>query len=168
MKRALLFLLLSCTYLHSTFSQDTITYNVYFPNAVHHEAEISIQLENIEATELNVIMSKSSPGRYAEHNFGKNIYNLLVYDDDNKNLSIRRSEPDVWTISDINQTLNISYTLYANHADGTYSGIDAGFAHLNMPASILWIKDMEHIPSKIIFNLPRHKFMDDCHTIDYA
>lgn len=154
MKRAFLFLLLSCTYLHSSFSQDTLTYTINFPNAVHHEAEISLHIEDIQANELTAIISNSSPGRYAEHNFGKNVYSMQAYDDDNKSSSIQRVEPNIWAIADINQTINISYTLYANHADGTYSGIDAGFANLNMPATLLWIQGMELIPVKVIFNLP--------------
>lgn len=150
-----IFLLFSLSFilLQPSIAQDTLTYSVYFPNAVHHEAEISIQLENVQTGVLKAVMSKSSPGRYAVHNFGKNIYNLLAYDDDNKNISIRRTEPDIWEISGINQKVNISYTLYANHADGTYSGIDAGFANLNMPATFLWIMGMEDIPVKVIFNL---------------
>lgn len=154
MNYASLFFVLSITFLHPSLSQDTVTYQIYFPNAVHHEAEISISLEGLQANEMTAIMSKSSPGRYALHDFAKNIYNLKAYDDDNTDVVINKIEPDVWNLSGINKTLNVSYTLYANHADGTYSGIDADFANLNMPATFLWIKGMEHIPIKVIFNLP--------------
>lgn len=154
MNKATLLFIFSLTFLHPSLSQDTVTYRIYFPNAVHHEAEISIRLEGVQANELTAIMSKSSPGRYAIHDFGKNIYNLKAYDDDNANVTIRKSEPDIWKLSGINNILNVSYTLYANHADGTYSGIDAEFANLNMPATFLWIKGMDHIPIKVIFNLP--------------
>ena len=138
------------------YAQDTITYKISFPNEVHHEAEISLRLENIQSEELTVIMSKSSPGRYAIHNFGKNIYNLKAYDDDNTNVSIQKSEPDVWNLAGVNTTINISYTLFANHADGTYSSIDTEFANLNLPATLLWVKGMERIPVKVIFNLPNN------------
>lgn len=154
MNKAFLFLFLSLTFLNPSHSQDTIAYQVYFPNAVHHEAEISIRLEGIQTNELTAVMSKSSPGRYAVHDFAKNIYNIKAYDDDNTNATINKSEPDVWSLSGINNTLNVSYTLYANHADGTYSGIDADFANLNIPATFLWIEGMDHIPIKVIFNLP--------------
>ena len=154
MNKAFLLFVLSLTYLQPSLSQDTITYTVYFPNAVHHEAEISLRLERVQSKELTAIMSKSSPGRYSIHDFGKNIYNIKAYDDDNVSVSIQKIEPDVWSLAGINNTLNVSYTLYANHADGTYSGIDAEFANLNMPATLLWIKGMESLPVKVIFNLP--------------
>lgn len=153
MIRAFLLFSLTLIFLQPLFSQDTITYTINFPNAVHHEAEISLRLEHVQSKELTAIMSKSSPGRYAVHNFGKNIYNLNAYDDDNTNVSIQKIEPDTWIFSGINNTLNISYTLYANHADGTYSGIDADFSILNIPATLLWIKGMEHIPVKVIFSI---------------
>ena len=102
MKRAAIFLFLSCIYLHSTFSQDTLTYTIYFPNAVHHEAEITLRLENLPSEELTVIMSKSSPGRYATHNFAKNIYNLSAFNDTDAKVSIQKTEPNIWKISGIN------------------------------------------------------------------
>lgn len=157
MNKAILVFFLALIFSQPSHSQDTISYHVYFPNAVHHEAEISMRLEGIQSEELTAIMSKSSPGRYAVHDFGKNIYNLKAYDDDNVNVNIKKIESDTWTLSGINSTLNVSYTLYANHADGTYSGIDDDFIHLNMPATFLWIKGMEHIPIKVIFNFSDKK-----------
>lgn len=154
MKKAFFCIILSYPILLNAFSLDTITYNIHFPNAVHHEAEISIQLENIDKSEIIALMSKSSPGRYAEHNFGKNIYNLNVSDAQNSAITLAKIQPDAWSISGIKNSVTINYTLYANHADGTYSGIDADFANLNMPATLIWIKEMEERPVKVIFNLP--------------
>ena len=99
-------------------------------------------------------MSTSSPGRYAEHNFAKNIYNIRAIEGENPDIAIKKIEPDRWEISGIKNSAVISYTLYANHADGTYSGIDADFANLNMPSSLLWIKDMESYPAKVTFHMP--------------
>jgi predicted metalloprotease with PDZ domain len=47
----------------------------------------------------------------------------------------------------------LSYTLYGNHADGTYAGIDATNYHLNMPAAFMWVKGMEKAPINIHFNI---------------
>lgn len=154
MKSVFIFTILFISILGAAFSQDTITYNMYFPNAVHHEAEISVSLSNIDAEEITAIMSTSSPGRYSEHNFAKNIYNLKAYGDESLEVSMQKTESNEWKISGINNSLLISYTLYANHADGTYSGIDANFANINMPSSLLWVKGMEENPVKIIFHMP--------------
>lgn len=154
MKYLSLSILLICVVAIATVAQDTITYKVSFPNAVHHEAEIAIQLGNISKERIHVVMSKTSPGRYAVHDFGKNVYNVKAFGEQNNQLQIHRIEPDAWEISNIQENLNLQYTLFANHADGTYSGIDADFANLNMPATFMWIEGMEDLPIKVIFDLP--------------
>ncbi len=154
MKKVILSILLSFILLQSANSQDTITYLIRFPNAVHHEADITIKLDNVKDSAVTAIMSKASPGRYAMHNFGKNIYSLFAVDDSNAKYEINRTAPDRWKVSNIHSSVLINYTLYANHADGTYSGIDEDFANLNMPATLLWIEHMEHLPIKVIFDLP--------------
>jgi predicted metalloprotease with PDZ domain len=136
------------------FAQDTITYKISFPNAVHHEAEIDIQLGKFKGDQLSAVMSKTSPGRYAVHDFGKNVYNLKAYGLNNSALPIQRIEPDVWAVGNIQGALSIQYTLFASHADGTYSGIDADFANLNMPATFMWIEGMDDLPIKVVFDLP--------------
>lgn len=135
-------------------AQDTLEYQISFPNAIHHEAEISLTINTLSSGSLNLVMSKTSPGRYAVHDFGKNIYNLKAIDSSNQQLDIHRIEPDVWQVDDSRGKTVIQYTLYANHPDGTYSGIDAAFANLNMPATLIWVAGMENNPIKIKFNLP--------------
>ena len=99
-------------------------------------------------------MSKTSPGRYAVHDFGKNVYNVKAFGAHNDQVQIQRVEPDAWEISNIQENLSLQYTLFANHADGTYSGIDADFANLNMPATFMWLEGMEDLPIKVVFDLP--------------
>ena len=154
MKRSFLALFFSNYLFLISYAQDTITYNLYFPNAVHHEAEITLTVKNINTNTLTAVMSKSSPGRYAEHNFGKNVYHVNAFDEDNTDITIQKTESHQWEFHNINNSLTISYTLYGNHADGTYTGIDAAFANLNMPATLMWVQGMEEHPVKVIFNLP--------------
>lgn len=155
MKYLSLSILLICVVAILAIAQDTVTYKVSFPNAVHHEAEIAIQLGNINKERINVVMSKTSPGRYAVHDFGKNVYNVKAFGENNDHLQIKRVEPDVWEIGNIQEDLSLEYTLFANHADGTYSGIDDDFANLNMPATFMWIEGMEDMPIKVVFELPK-------------
>jgi predicted metalloprotease with PDZ domain len=154
MKHVSLSILLLCLVALTAAAQDTITYKISFPNAVHHEAEIAIHLGNIDEDHINVVMSRTSPGRYAVHDFGKNVYNLKAFGADKEPLKTHRTEPDVWQVNTMQQNLNLQYTLFANHADGTYSGIDADFANLNMPATFMWIEETSHLPIKLVFDLP--------------
>ncbi len=78
------FYLLAITLLLATASfaqqeQRPIFYSVSFPNAVHHEAEIVITIPQAPGGKMLLRMSRSSAGRYATHEFGKNIYNIKAY-----------------------------------------------------------------------------------------
>ncbi len=57
-------------------SQTAVKYEISFENAVHHEAEIKIQFSNVANGKFSFRMSRTSPGRYAIHEFAKNVYNV--------------------------------------------------------------------------------------------
>lgn len=141
-------LLLSATAL----AQSEISYTVSFPNAIHHEAEISMRVPQVPAGVMRFRMSRSSPGRYATHEFGKNVYNVKAVGENNKPLSVKQIEGDVWEIASHGSTVIISYTLFGNHMDGTYVGIDASNAHLNMPAAFMWVVGMDKRALTFKFN----------------
>lgn len=132
-----------------------IYYAVSFPNAAHHEAEITMTIPDVTAgVPLRVRMSRSSPGRYATHEFGKNVYNVKATDVSGKALVIKQVEGDVYEVAQHPATVKISYTLFGNHTDGTYVGIDESHAHFNMPASFMWVTDKSFVsrPIKFEFN----------------
>lgn len=116
-------------------------YAISFPNAAHHEAEIVFTIPKAPLGLLDLRMSRSSAGRYATHEFGKNIYNLKAFNADGTPLSIKQVEGDKYEIAEHGEVVKISYTLFANWTDGTYAGIDASHAHLNMPAVFLWLNN---------------------------
>ncbi|MDJ1484572.1 PDZ domain-containing protein [Cytophagaceae bacterium YF14B1] len=136
------------------YCQSAIYYRVSFPNAIHHEAEITANFSGLSSQPLIVRMSRSSPGRYATHEFGKNIYNLKATDANGNYIPVNRLESDLWEIPKHGTTVNILYTLFGNLVDGTYAGIDETHAHLNMPASFLWAKGLESAPISITFDIP--------------
>jgi len=144
----ILFLFLSA----GAFAQKPIFYEITFPNAAHHEAEIRMTIPESPSGTIRVRMSRSSAGRYATHEFGKNIYNVRAYGVDSAKLDIKQVEGDVYEIKKHDATVKISYTLYANYVDGTYSGIDESHAHLNMPATFMWAPGLENRAIKILFN----------------
>ncbi|MEO7213050.1 PDZ domain-containing protein [Mucilaginibacter sp.] len=132
--------------------QKAIYYTISFPNAIHHEAEILLTIPQAPGGALKVRMSRSSPGRYATHEFGKNIYNLKATGADNAPLVIKQLEGDLYEVQGTGETVKITYTLFGNWTDGTYAGIDASHAHLNMPASIMWAEGQDDRPIRVQFN----------------
>ena len=99
-------------------------------------------------------MSRSSPGRYATHEFGKNVYNVRAVDEASKPLTITRVDGDVYEVPKHNGTVKITYTLYGNYPDGTYMGIDPQSIHLNMPATFMWLSGSDEQSITVRFNLP--------------
>ncbi len=134
------------------FCQSSIRYEISFPNAVHHEAEVSLEVSEIPAGPLTFRMSRSSPGRYATHEFGKNVYNVKAVDPNGAALSVKQVQGDVYEIEKHNGQAKITYTIFGNWIDGTYLGIDKTHAHMNMPATFLWIPGMENRSVSIKFN----------------
>ena len=116
----------------------TNSYTISFENAVHHEAVVSVNFPNVVSDTLEVRMSRSSPGRYALHEFAKNIYDFKAMDGNGNLLKVFRKDPYSWFVFDHNGTVNISYTLFANRGDGTYSQVDETHAHLNIPATFMY------------------------------
>ena len=137
-------------------AQQQVSYHLSFPNAVHHEAQISVKFTGIATDTLQVLMPRSSPGRYALHEFAKNVYSVKAIDSKGNQLPINRSTPHQWDITGHqNGDVTVSYTLFGDHADGTYTGIDETHAHLNMPATLLYAKGFEKAPAKVTFRVPQ-------------
>ena len=67
--RSYLSTLLSLFFVACSFAQSLTRYEIRFENAVHHEAEISIWYSDLDSRDLRIRMSRSSPGRYAVHEF---------------------------------------------------------------------------------------------------
>ncbi|GGE59302.1 putative metalloprotease with PDZ domain [Pedobacter psychrotolerans] len=134
------------------FAQKEISYTVTFPNAIHHEAEIAMSIPNVPTGNLIVRMSRSSPGRYATHEFGKNVYNLKAFDANGKALSIKQSAGDVYEIPSHSNQVKVTYTLFGNWIDGTYAGFDETHAHMNIPATFAFPVGMDDRPRLVKFD----------------
>lgn len=116
----------------------TNTYEISFENAVHHEAFVKGSFPDIKNDTIAFRMSRTSPGRYALHEFAKNVYAFTATDSKGKALTVTRPNPYQWNVSGHDGTVNISYTLFANWGDGTYSQVDETHAHLNIPATFMY------------------------------
>ena len=137
-------------------AQEPVRYELRFPNRVHHEAEIRATFTGIQRPVLEVKMSRSSPGRYALHEFAKNVYNFRASDAQGHPLSITRPNPYGWSITGHQGTVIVEYTLYGDRTDGTYDGIDETHAHLNLPATLVWAAGFENRPASLKIEIPEH------------
>ncbi len=144
-------LILGLITLSYAYAQKPIHYVVTFPQAIHHEAEVSMHMEEIKEKPLRFKMSRSSPGRYATHEFGKNIYHLKAFDENQKPLPIKVLQGDIFQIDNPGSKVKIQYTLFGNWVDGTYAAIDETHAHLNIPATFIYPEGYGRHPRTVSF-----------------
>lgn len=157
MRLLLSWFFLSFLVITGSWAQSEVNYSLAFPNAVHHEAEVTVEFRDIKTPILEVRMSRSSPGRYALHEFAKNVYNVQAVNSQGKTLTVTRPNPHQWNVSGHDGTVKITYSLFGDRADGTYNGIDGQHAHLNMPASLMYALGFEASPATVKFAIPTGK-----------
>jgi predicted metalloprotease with PDZ domain len=133
---------------------DTVRYEVAFPDAAHHEAAVSVTFPVRARDTLEVWMSRSSPGRYALHEFAKNVYGVTAVDGRGRPLRVVQRDPYKWRIGGHDGTVTFRYTLFGDRADGTYAQVDRSHAHLNMPATFAWARGLERRPIAVRFEPP--------------
>jgi len=131
-----------------------VSYTISFENAVHHEAVVTARFTGVPPGPLEVRMSVSSPGRYARMDFSRHVYNFRAADGRGRELGATRPDPYGWTIDGHDGTVEVRYTLYGDYGNGTFTGIDASHAHLNMPATFVWARGMEGRPIEVEFRIP--------------
>lgn len=128
---------------------DPVHYSISFENAVHHEAEISITWTDLPDEPLHIVVSRSSPGRYAIHDFAKNVYGVSAEDGAGRRRDAARVTPHEWKVSRHDGTVTFRYTLFGDRVDGTFTAVDETHAHLNMPATFAWARGQENRPIRL-------------------
>lgn len=128
-----------------------VSYELSFDNAAQREARIAVTYRQLKPGAVEFRMARSSPGRYAIHEFAKNVYSVSAKDGAGRALKIDRSDPYSWRVSGHDGTVTFAYTLYGDRGDGTYSQIDQTHAHLNMPATLIWAAGYDDRPIRVTF-----------------
>ncbi|WNO52648.1 M61 family metallopeptidase [Stakelama saccharophila] len=129
-----------------------VRYDVRFPHPEHHEARISVTYRDLADGPVTFRMARSSPGRYALHEFAKNVYSVSAVDGAGKALPVLRDNPYGWRVVGHDGTVTLTYTLYGDRGDGTYAQIDPTHAHLNMPATFMWATGYDDRPIRVTFH----------------
>ena len=131
-------------------AQQRVEYDISFPNAAQHEARVVATFSGVpRGSVLHARMSRSSPGRYALHEFAKNVYDVAVTDGRGRTLAATRPDPYGWDVAGHDGTVRVSYTIFGDRTDGTYLGVDRTHAHLNMPATFIWARGLDTAPIRL-------------------
>ena len=132
----------------------TIQYRLSFPEPQHRWMQVEALFPGVPAGALQVRMSRSSPGRYALHEFAKNVYAVEIADGTGKALTAARPDAHQWDVDGHDGTVRVRYRVYGDRVDGTYLGIDTSHAHINTPAALMWARGLERRPVRVTLTQP--------------
>jgi len=138
-------------------AQAPVAYRVSFPSPEHRWMQVEVTFPDVPAGPLQVRMSRSSPGRYALHEFAKNVFDVQVKDGKGRPLTALRPNLHQWSVPGHDGTVVVSYRVFGDRTDGTYLSVDATHGHLNMPASLMWARGLEQRAARVEFVPPAGK-----------
>ena len=116
--------------------------------------QVDVSFADLPAGPLELRMSRSSPGRYAVHEFAKNIIDVRVTDTAGRALAVTRPDPHQWTVPSHSGAVRVTYRIFGDRIDGTYLAVDSTLAHINLPAAVMWARGLEERPATLTFSVP--------------
>ena len=131
-----------------------VDYRLSFPAPAHRWLAAEVRFDDIGEAPLHVRMSSASPGRYAGHEFAKNLIEIAFTTPAGGPAKVDRRGPAHWVVSGHGGGVRVRYRLFGDRVDGTYLGVDATHAHMNMPATLLWAEGLEDRPARITLEPP--------------
>ncbi|OFW14164.1 MAG: hypothetical protein A3F69_05655 [Acidobacteria bacterium RIFCSPLOWO2_12_FULL_66_10] len=140
--------------LHAQRAGAPVRYRLSFPEPQHHWMQVEASFAQLGPGTLELRMSRSSPGRYSLHDFAKNVYDVHATGADGRELPTARPDPSGWSVSGHGGSVDVKYKVYGDRVDGTYLGIDATHAHINMPPAIMWAHGLDERPVAVTFEQP--------------
>ena len=98
-------------------------------------------------------MSRTSPGRYALHEFSKNVYDVVVTDGAGRPLDGQPAEPAPVGRCRSRRRRSRAVSRLRRPRRHILS-IDATHAHINMPAAFMWARGLDRRPAQVPFERP--------------
>jgi predicted metalloprotease with PDZ domain len=135
-------------------AQAPVEYRISFPAPEHRWMQVEVTFADAPSGTLEVRMSRTSPGRYALHEFAKNVFDVAVTNGAGAPLTPSRPNLHQWDVADHDGTVVVRYRIFGDRTDGTYLSVDVEHAHLNMPASLLWARQLGARPARVTFVPP--------------
>lgn len=134
-----------------------IEYRLSFPAPQHRWMQVEARFPNVPSGPLELRMARTSPGRYALHEFAKNVFDVAITNGKGQAITATRPDPHQWTVTNHDGTVVISYKVFGDRTDGTYLGIDDVHAHINIPAAVMFARGWFERPARVTFVPPPGK-----------
>lgn len=141
----------------TAWAQAPVEYTLSFPTPEHRWMQVEVKFPGVPAGVLQVRMARTSPGRYALHEFAKNVFDVAVVNGKGQPLAAARPDPHQWDIAGHDGTVVVTYKVFGDRTDGTYLGIDSMHAHINIPAALMFARGWFERPARVTFVQPPGK-----------
>ena len=133
-------------------SPTAIVYTLSFPERHDHRMHVEIDIPGVSG-ELRLTMSRTSPGRYAAHDFARFVDAVAAFDVDGRQLPVAQHGTSEWMVTGADR-IRVRYAVFGNRLDGTYLAVDATHAHINIPPALLWAVGRESDPIRVRIESP--------------
>lgn len=137
--------------------QAPIEYKLSFPSPEHRWMQVEARFPNVPAGPLQLRMARTSPGRYALHEFAKNVFDVSIVNSKGQPLTATRPDPHQWDVATHDDVVVVTYKVFGDRTDGTYLGIDDMHAHINIPAALMFARGWFERPARVTFVQPPGK-----------
>lgn len=134
-----------------------IEYKLSFPSPQHRWMQVEVKFPGVPNGPLQLRMARTSPGRYALHEFAKNVFDVAIVNGKGEPLAATRPDPHEWDVASHDGTVVVTYKIFGDRTDGTYLGIDDMHAHINIPAALMFARGWFERPARVTFVQPPGK-----------
>jgi predicted metalloprotease with PDZ domain len=134
-----------------------VEYTLSFPAPQHRWMQVEARFAAVPAGPLQLRMARTSPGRYALHEFAKNVFDVSIAGAKGQRLTATRPDPHQWDVAGHDGTVVVTYKVFGDRTDGTYLGINEVHAHINIPAALMFARGWFERPARVTFVQPPGK-----------
>lgn len=151
------FILIISVLISSAAWAQAVEYTLSFPAPEHRWMQVEARFRSVPAGPLQLRMARTSPGRYALHEFAKNVFDVAITNGKGQPIAATRPDPHQWDVANHDGTVVITYKVFGDRTDGTYLGIDDMHAHINIPAAVMFARGWFERPARVTFVQPPGK-----------
>ncbi|HYE73337.1 MAG TPA: hypothetical protein VEF04_08400, partial [Blastocatellia bacterium] len=133
-----------------------LQYALSFPQPQTHLYEVSFEIGNISAPQIDLQMPTWAPGSYLQREFARNVQDFAASDSTGQALKWAKVEKATWRIENGNsRAIKVSYRVYANELTVRTSHLDASHAYFNGTSIFMYVKGALDQPLKLKINAPQ-------------
>ena len=118
---------------------------------------VEARFNGVPGGPLQLRMARTSPGRYALHEFAKNVFDVAIVNGKGQQLTATRPDNHEWDVAGHDGTVVVTYKVFGDRTDGTYLGIDDMHAHINIPSALMFARGWFERPVRVTFVQPAGK-----------